>query len=223
MCNKKDNKLTTLLSFIYAVFICLLIFTFSISLPIIIRGFYFAHINPLNLPKESGFSKTEIKEAYNEVLDYLTLPNKEFSIGVMKYSPEGKAHFEDCKILFSINFILLIISLVVVLSFLIIGKRNKNRKYMIGKRSASFYSGVVCIFIPVILGGLASLNFDKAFEIFHNIFFPGKENWIFDSYTDEIINVLPQEFFMNCAILIGVSILICSFCLIIKELIKSRS
>ena len=64
--NYKHNKIS---SVIYSIFLCFLIFTFSISLPIIIRGFYFAHINPLNLPKESGFSETEIKDAYNEVLD----------------------------------------------------------------------------------------------------------------------------------------------------------
>ena len=52
------------------------------------------------------------------------------------------------------------------------------------------------------VGGLAALDFDRAFVVFHSLFFPGKTNWLFDPRTDEIINILPQEFFMNCALLI---------------------
>ena len=50
---------------------------------------------------------------------------------------------------------------------------------------------------------LAALDFDRAFVVFHSLFFPGKTNWVFDWYHDPIIRVLPQEFFRNCAILIG--------------------
>ena len=55
---------------------------------------------------------------------------------------------------------------------------------------------------------IVSINFSKAFEVFHTLFFPGKDNWIFDSRKDMIIRALPQEFFRNCAILIVSSILI---------------
>ena len=53
-----------------------------------------------------------------------------------------------------------------------------------------------------------AINFDKAFTIFHKIFFPGKDNWVFDSRYDQIIRILPQEFFRNCAIIIGITLLI---------------
>ena len=54
----------------------------------------------------------------------------------------------------------------------------------------------------LIVGGLAALDFDRAFVIFHSVFFPGKDNWIFDWQTDPIILFLPQDFFRNCAVLI---------------------
>ena len=54
----------------------------------------------------------------------------------------------------------------------------------------------------LLVGGLAALDFDRAFVVFHSLFFPGKTNWLFDPRTDEIINILPEVFFRNCAILI---------------------
>ena len=49
---------------------------------------------------------------------------------------------------------------------------------------------------------LAALNFDGAFTVFHSIFFPGKDNWLFDPVTDPVILILPEAFFRNCAIAI---------------------
>lgn len=49
---------------------------------------------------------------------------------------------------------------------------------------------------------LAALDFDGAFTVFHSIFFPGKDNWLFDPVTDPVILILPEAFFRNCAIAI---------------------
>ena len=54
----------------------------------------------------------------------------------------------------------------------------------------------------MIVGGLAALDFDRAFTVFHTIFFPGKDNWLFDPMTDPVILILPEAFFRSCAILI---------------------
>jgi integral membrane protein (TIGR01906 family) len=67
--------------------------------------------------------------------------------------------------------------------------------------------------VPVV-GSLAAVDFDRAFVIFHKIFFPGKSNWLFDYDADQIIRVLPQDFFMNCAILIGAGLILFSGCLL---------
>ena len=40
------------------------------------------------------------------------------------------------------------------------------------------------------------------FTVFHSIFFPGKDNWLFDPVTDPVILILPEAFFRNCAIAI---------------------
>ena len=212
---------TKLLSVLCAVCVVFFLLTAAIGLPIYIRPFYYAHIEAFDLPARSGYTAEEIREAYDEVLDYLTLPGKEFSTGVLPHSAEGKAHFEDCKVLFDLNASILIGSglALAVLFFL----RKKWGPYRIGKHSAAFWAAVLSVTAPIMIGCLAALDFDRAFVIFHGIFFPGKTNWVFDWYTDPIIRVLPQEFFMDCAVLIGVGLITMAVGILVWESRKKKN
>ena len=184
-----------------AVCVFFLLLTAAIGLPIYIRPFYYAHIGACDLERISGYQEAEIRAAYDEVLDYLTLPGREFGTGVMPHSADGKAHFEDCKGLFDLNASILLGSgLTLAVLFLM---RKRWGPYRLGKRSAAFWAAVLSVTAPMIIGTLAAIDFDRAFVVFHSIFFPGKTNWVFDWYADPIIRVMPQEFFRNCAILIG--------------------
>lgn len=196
------------------------ILTAAIGLPIYIRPFYYAHIDAMDLPECSGFTRAQIVEAYDEMLDYLTLPGREFGTGVLGYSESGKAHFEDCKVLFDLNASVLLGSGLVLAALFLL--RKKLGPYRLGKHSAPFYGALGAIVLPIVVGGLAALDFDRAFVIFHRIFFPGKDNWIFDYRTDEIIRVLPQDFFMHCAILIGVGVLVFSIGVLVADHKKSK-
>ena len=188
-----------------AVFFCIL--TVSIALPIYIRPFYYAHIEALDLPGVSGFTADQIMDAYNEVLDYLTLPGRAFGTGVMACSQQAADHFLDCKVLFDLNAGILLISSAVILGLALLFRGEKRGALRIGERHAAWWGALSALGLPLIVGALAALDFNRAFVIFHSIFFPGKDNWIFSWYEDQIIRVLPQQFFMNCAILIGVGIL----------------
>ena len=215
---KPQNKpIEIILSILFTVALCLCVLSFSIGLPIYLRPFYYGQIDSLNLAAESGFSRAEIKQAYNEVLDYLTLPGKEFSAGEMRFTAEAKAHFADCKLLFNFNITVffVLIAIVAALSLLKISGKIKMRRFK--KRSPLFWAGIITLVLPTVVGALAALNFERAFIVFHHIFFPGKDNWIFDPVTDEIINILPPQFFINCGILIGSSVLLISALLIVLE------
>jgi integral membrane protein (TIGR01906 family) len=113
-------------------------------------------------------------------------------------------------VLFDLNALVLVGSALVVAAIFLARKRCK----LPSLRPAAFWAGVSALTLPIVVGTLAAMDFDRAFVIFHRIFFPGKDNWIFNYYTDPIILVLPQTFFMNCAILIGVGLLLLSGCLL---------
>ena len=191
----------SLLSLLCALCVFFFLLTAAIGLPIYIRPFYYAHIEACDLVRVSGYSETEIREAYDEVLDYLTLPGREFSTGVMPHSADGRDHFVDCKGLFDLNASILLGSGAVLA--VLAAMRKKWGPYRLGKHSACFWAAELSVTAPMIIGILAALDFDRAFVVFHSLFFPGKTNWVFDWYHDPIIRVLPQVFFRNCAILIG--------------------
>lgn len=207
----KNRILTVLL----CIFTIILTITFSISLPIYIRPFYYAHIKPCNLVEVTGKTEEQIKEAYNEVLDFLTLPGKEFGVGDFSYSKYGRSHFEDCKVLFDLNIIMLFVS---VLGIALLYFLKRKKVFEISRpfgRHFTFTCGLFTLILFGIIGLLASINFSKAFVIFHKIFFYGKDNWLFDYDMDQIITALPQEFFLNCAVLIAISIITISVILVI--------
>lgn len=203
---QKQNRVWAIL---LAVAVFFFIFTASIGLPIYIRPFYYAHIEALDLPGVSGFTADQIVEAYDMVLNYLTLPGREFGTGVMACSERAADHFRDCKVLFDLNAWILLVSAATILVLLIL-RRLTAVDLNIGSRSGAFWGALSAVGVPLVIGALAALDFNRAFVIFHSILFPGKDNWLFSWWDDQIIRVLPQQFFMNCAILIGAGILILS-------------
>ena len=196
--------------------------TFSIGLPIYVRPFYYAHIEALDMPYWTDLSADTIREAYDEVLDYLTLPGGEFGAGVLKYSEEGASHFADCKKLFNLNLWAMLISAAVMITVLLLNKKGRVTIYNFRGFIPPFWAGVGTLSLFLTIGGLAAINFDVAFEVFHKLFFPGKDNWLFNPRVDEIITVMPFEFFRNCAILILSSVVVTSVTLIIIGVRKKR-
>ena len=68
-----------------------------------------------------------------------------------------------------------------------------------------------------LIGALAAVDFDRFFTLFHAVFFPGKDNWLFHPRLDPVILILPQEFFRNCAILILAVLLAVCTTLIVRD------
>ena len=206
---------------VFGVALAILILTASIGLPIYVRPFYYVQINTLGLVNEErGWTYEVIKDAYDEVLDFCTLPWCEFGTGELRYSEEGASHFADCKGLFIFNGVMLFVSLAAVVTILILKRCGVVDFVKPFGFDVSFFSGAVLLAVLGTVALLASLNFEMAFQVFHTLLFPGKDNWVFDPRYDEIINVMPMEFFMNCAILIAASVIITSLVFIILGIVR---
>ena len=184
----------------------------GIAAPILSRSFYKMHVRSLHLPESTGWSEEEILEAYDDGMNFL-LRDGEFGTGVLKWSESGKAHFTDVRGLFQLD----------LWMFGVTGGISvKIRPARFGNRGPSFWSGAGVLAAFVIIGGLGATNFDRAFTVFHHIFFPGKSNWLFDPVEDQIIQILPEVYFRNCAILaIGLIVLFCVIYIIAGKKKKS--
>ena len=204
------NNITSRIIYVFtAIITAAFILSLSIAAPIFIRPFYYAQISMRNLEAETGFTHEQIKEAYDDMVDYCIGINPEFGTGDLRWSESGKSHFDDVRALFLLDLRILAISLVLLAVYLVYsGRRNRPGTY--NGRSPLYYGAAGLLITFILPGGMCALNFNYAFTVFHKIFFLGKSNWLFDPETDEIIKVLPEGFFASCAILIlAVMMIIC--------------
>ena len=187
-----------------AVMIALVILSGAIALPILFRPFYWWHIAPFGISEYMGLTVGQIKEAYGEMLDYCMGLSRTFSVGVLPFSESGAAHFADVRNLFILDLAVFALSGIALLVLCL----TDRKPVRLAGHTPGFWSaiGLGASFLAV--GGLVAVDFEKAFTVFHKIFFPGKDNWVFDIYEDPVINMLPAEFFANCAILIFAVILL---------------
>lgn len=216
------RKASKLLSLLTALATALLVLCGSIAVPILCRPFYYAHIQALSLPEYTGLSVEQIKQAFDEMLDFCLGLREEFSVGVLPWSESGRSHFADVRGLFQLDLLLLALSAAaLIVLFLIARHKNLVPARLLG-RGPGFWAAVGLGAVFLAVGALAASDFDRAFVIFHTIFFPGKTNWLFDWRTDPIILLLPEDFFRNCAILILALLIFWCAVLVAADLIAGR-
>lgn len=168
--------------------IALAVLTGSILPVLLVRDFYTAQIGPLGICEASGLTRQQAAEAYGDVMDYCMGRRPDFSA--------------DVRGLFLLVVWVFVAAAGLLLTGAVVCRLRRQRLPRLGGRTPGFWAacGLGGLFLLIAL--LAALNFDGAFTVFHSIFFPGKDNWLFDPVTDPVILILPEAFFRNCAIAI---------------------
>lgn len=212
---KKQSKL---LSVFLAVAVACLVLSSSIAAPILCRPFYYAHIEAFGLEEYTGLDEQEIRRAYDEMMDYCIGLKSEFSVGILRWSESGRAHFADVKVLFLLDLGVLAVSAAALVGDALLRSRRRVQPYRFLGRGPGFWGAAGLGGVCCVVAALAAIDFDRAFVIFHTLFFPEKDNWLFDWRTDPIILLLPEEFFRNCAILIAVLLLVWCAVLVVTDI-----
>ena len=210
------------LSILCSLFLALFLLTAAIAAPILCRPFYYAQIDSLALPQQTGWSEDTIRDAFDEVMDYL-VKDAPFGTGMLKWSESGRAHFADCRGLFRLDFILLgarAAALAVLALALTLGRRSAYRFW---GRGPAFWAMAGMLVFFLVLAAWALLDFEGLFTAFHTVFFPGKTNWIFDAGTDQIIRILPEAFWARAgALVLGLALGGAALVTLITELVHWR-
>ena len=167
----------------------------SVNLTLLFKPLYYVDIKVLNIAESSRLNTKEIKANYDYIITYLMQNTKEeFNLPTLPSSNNGKTHFKEVKIIFDKLKLMLLFSTLLSIIGIALNKRYKKIDYLLT-------SSIILVIIPIILLIPFLINFDKSFTAFHHIFF--KNNyWLFDTKSDPIITILPQNFFFHCAILI---------------------
>lgn len=197
--------------------VCLLIISFSVTFTLNFRPLYYADIQNLHISELSGRTEEDIRANFDALIDYNSLFNHEpLQFPTCTMSESGRIHFEEVKKIFDLFGWLLVGTLIlIVVSSIYFIKKMKWLWLRI--------AGILCIALPAFLGVMVAFNWDYVFVTFHQLVF-NNDYWLFDPATDPIIDILPDGYFMHCAIMIFVLVFAGSFlCFIISHLLKRRS
>lgn len=197
--------------------ICLALFIISASVTITLnfRPLYYHDISTLKIEETSGFSYKIIKSNYDSLIDY----NQFFYSGNLKLtmpmSKEGRIHFAEVKQIFIFIQILCLITF--ILSCFLMKDQINQRNFDFLKTSS-----IITILLPGIIGILTAINWDAAFTLFHKLLFRNNY-WLFDEVTDPVIKILPDTFFLHCAIMIISLIFVGSLlCIIFRSFFQHK-
>ena len=208
----KHFKVTDL--FIGIVF-TLLFISIAVVITVNFRPLYYMDVKLLGIEGDSGLSKNEILKNYNTLIDY----SSPFYKGNLKFptlaaSESGLSHFAEVKNIFTDFYIIGAITLLLGIAVIVYKSRKREISYLM-------VSAITAIVLPLLLGLLMSINFDKTFVLFHKLFF-NNNDWLFDPATDPVITILPDTFFMHCAILIISIVILFSIIFLIIYMIKKK-
>lgn len=122
-----------------------------------------------------------------------------------------KSHMADVQVLFLKALRARWISILIVLAgagYLLVSLGKKQGLYVLCSGIQAAFLTVLYFAAIIVLA--AVIDFDKAFICFHLIFFDN-DNWLLDPSISRLINLLPQGFFMDMAIRIGIIYLFLNF------------
>ena len=77
------------LSLFTALFTALAVLSGSIAAPLLCRPFYYAHIGPMGLTEYVGLTAEEIRQAFDQVMDFCLGLRPDFAAGVLPWSQCG--------------------------------------------------------------------------------------------------------------------------------------
>ena len=184
----------------------ILFLSLGLVITINFRPLFYLDVKLLNIPETSGYSKEEIIENYDALIDYSSPLHKgSLSFPSLDASPSGIQHFKEVKDIFVAFYWLGAFSLITAVVIIIYKSRHRDTSYLL-------VSSITAIVLPLIVGLLLAIDFDTSFLMFHKIFF-SNDYWIFNPVTDPVINILPETFFLHSAMLIIAFILIGSLIL----------
>lgn len=173
----------------------LFLISFGVWLAVHFRPLYYFDVDHLNIPEYSGYSREVVLENYNALIDYCSpFYSKSLHFPTLPASESGISHFAEVKVIFNVFFYMGILCLLLLVPVVIYKHRKKDISYL--KASA-----LTSVILPAAVGGACAVNFDKAFVVFHRIFFRN-DDWLFDPAADPVILILPETYFLHCAVLI---------------------
>lgn len=156
----------------------------------------------------------DVMDVTKKMMDYLIGRREELSVETTVngetmdfFNEQDRLHMADVKNLFLGGLALRwwLLGIFVLLILILIFPLKADWKRILPK--AYFISLGIFFVLTILLGCLFASDFTKYFTIFHEIFFTN-DLWLFDPATDLMIRMLPEGFFYDMVIRIGMYFLV---------------
>ncbi|MGK0551625.1 TIGR01906 family membrane protein [Enterococcus faecalis] len=177
-------------------FLCLVltIIALSITITINFRVLYIFDIKHLNILDAVGLDRATLLKNYDHLMHYLNNPwQQTLAFPDFPMSKSGAFHFQEVKGLFLLCYSVLAITIIPSIFYLYHLVKAKRLWTLIPAWQWA-------MLLPIVLVILMAAGFDQFFTAFHELFF-NNDAWLFDPYTDPIINALPEAYFLHCFLL----------------------
>lgn len=191
----------TLLTAIYTIALSLLMLTIAICAPVTERVMLplMEHFAP---PEDTGLPAAEYPAVVDMIIDYLagwngpfqhiyTVDGSEFAA----FNQKEQAHMKDVQALFELcKWVALISASIFGLALHASGRGIAWHAFR--RTLLAILAAVTALII------LACIDFNSLFVLFHKVAFTN-DLWLLNPQTDLLIRLMPIEFFISCAAIIG--------------------
>ena len=162
----------------------------------------------------TGFAAADLATVTNEILADLVIGPPAFDValaGQPVLVEREREHMRDVRGVFG-GFAMAAAAgaLVLVAAYLIARAGGPRARARFWRRLAG--SGKVIAVVTVVGGITGMLFFDTAFEVFHRLFFPAG-TYLFDPRTDRLVQLFPEQFWIETTIGVGAVVILLSIAL----------
>ena len=216
------------MGYLVAICILLMVISQSIIFPTFFMPFFTWQYERLHVAETIQVEKDELMRVTTELLDYMRgrRQSLEDIYGVVAgqerrfFSDIEIRHMEDVLDLYNIAFVVRNIAFFVMVALLLgMALLKYNVLHVIARCCREVQT--CFLLLTGVLVGLISFNFNRAFNIFHHLFFDN-DYWVLDPRYNLLINMVPLDFFIHISIFIGLLLLLASVIIIAVSSIYLR-
>ena len=190
-------------------------------------GWYEKTYTKYNVLEELEMEMPDVMQVTKEMMSYLRGNRADLVVETKVdgeerefFNDREKAHMIDVRNLFVGGLWLRRGAILVLgISFLVLIRTKADWKRLLPKSfliSMSSFIGVT-----LVAGFVFMTDFNRYFTIFHEIFFTN-DLWLLDPYTDLLIRMLPEGFFLDMVIRIGIIFLILMISLLVISVLSLK-
>jgi integral membrane protein (TIGR01906 family) len=170
------------------------------------QGFYTYEYEKNDIYNVTGISQNDMPEVIDRLSGYVVGRYKELNHEVLIhekmewiYGDREIAHMKDVRLIFDfLKYFIFVYTILCMITFISEYRKKKLASFFVTLSKFGLYGGIL---IVAIAGILVTVDFSKYFVVFHELVF-SNDLWLLDPRTDVLIQMLPESFFMEMAVMI---------------------